>query len=333
MTTTVNPSTESGFDNPEATAISFDDTTLTFTLAPLDDRQCSWAHGGSLYTLVGQDRRTVTIPDTEGLHFIYLDGETLFSTQTFSSAIITDYVLTSAVYWDADAGASIMLVDERHTNKMDALTHWYNHATLGSRFESGFALGDMTVGGNGSSATHAQLSVADGVFWDEDIRHVVTDDDPQTLSTIAELPVFYRLGASAWRRVAATVYPVTTTGTGRIAYNDENGGDWQLAEVDSTDYAFSHVVATGDLRHPVIVIMGQGSYPNKPAAEAAAAVELRLMALGSLAGLTAEFVPIATVIFLASDAYTNAVKAAIVATGTGDNYVDHRGQPARLPVS
>jgi hypothetical protein len=311
---------ENGFVDRAESTISFDEGTRTFTITPVGS--FTYFHNSMAYTKSAPEN--IVIPDLEGLHFIYYDGETLSQTQAFTPEIITLYAFVAAIYWDATNNEVIVLGEERHGNVMDSQTHVYNHNTLGARYDSGFALGNMDTDGNGNDATAAQLAVSDGILWDEDIEHVVTDGSPQELSLIAELPVYYLDGASAyWRKVAATQYPIATTGSGRAAYNEWTGAVWQVTEVGSNNFVLTHILATNNVPEPVIVIMGQAEYSTLNEAREGALVELKALSFGNLASLSPEFLPLATVIWETRNTYSNAVKSRI-RSADGADYIDWR---------
>jgi hypothetical protein len=313
---------ENGFPNRTDSTISFTDGTLTFSIAPA---VTSFTFTSNMVRYTKSSAQTVVISDTEGLHFIYFDSAgTLQETTTFSEALILTYALVAVVYWDATNNQHLLLADERHGDSMSAVTHLYHHVTEGTRYETGLGLGDMVVDGNGNVATHAQFSVANGVIWDEDLRFTITDGSPQDLAPTAQLPIFYRSGATAWRRIAATGYCVTTTGSGRAAYNQNVAGSWQLTEVTNNDFVLMHVVATNDTEYPVVLLCGQSEYATLNAAQVGAQEDAKDLALGGLDGLWPEWVLLATVIVQTSSGYSNAVKSRVVSTADGASYIDWR---------
>jgi len=312
---------QNGFSNASDSTISFVDGTRTFTIAPAVTSYTYYVDS-TPYTKTAAE--SIVINDTEGFHYIYWDAGTLTVTNTFSDAIIADYAFITAIYWDATNNSAIFFADERH-GLMDAITHLYNHNTFGARYGNGLALGNMTVDGSGNDPTHAQFSVTNGVIWDEDIEHVITDGSPQELSTVAEIPVYYRSGANGdWRKVAATTYPVATTGTGRAAWNEYTGATWQVTEVGNTNFVLMHYYATGDVTNPIIGLMGQATYTTTAQARAGAETEINSLEFGQLATLTPEYVAMATVIWQTADSYSNAVQSRIRSTDTGDDYIDWR---------
>lgn len=315
---------ENGFVDRTDSAISFTSGTRTFQIAPTGV-SFDYFHNATRYTVSSAD--TVQIADAEGLHYIYYNGPTLSVTTTFTEAIITDYAFVCAIYWDATNSQAVFIGDERHGSTMDSMTHVYNHRTFGARYGEGLTIGNMDVDGSGNDASAAQMSVSDGVIWDEDIEVIITDGSPQELSLIAQIPMFYRSGASgAWRKIAATGYPVTTAGTGMAAWNEYTGATWQLTEAGNNNYVLSHLYATADIENPIIGIVGQAVYSTVGDARAGADVEIASLAMDQVGSLTPEFVPIATVIFQTASAYSNAVKSRVRSTESGDDYVDWRTQ-------
>jgi hypothetical protein len=314
---------ESGFVDRSESAISWDDATRTLTISPTGASFVFYQRGVR-YEKSAPD--AVQITDTEGLHYIYYDAGVLSVTTTFSLDIITEFPFVAAVEWDVAEAEAIIVGDERHGRDMDSATHRYNHSTFGARWGGGLALGDLDIDGSGDDASAAQLSVSDGSLWDEDIEHVVTNGAPQTLAPIAQVPMFYRSGVNGdWHRLAATNYPVATTGTGRCAWNEYTGSTWQLSEVGNNDFACVHLFATGDTRHPIIGMVGHATYPTVASARQGAEVEIRSLAFGVLEVLTPENVPIATLIVETGNAYGNAVKSRFRSTDAGADYIDWRG--------
>lgn len=311
-----------GFADRTDSSWTFTDGTRTFQITPVSDFYTIFTNGVSYHI---DSAKSVVIPDTEGLHFIYFDHKTLVSTTTFSPDILTKYALVAAIYWDATNNVSVIQGEERHGVQMDSATHRYNHLTFGARYQSGLALENMDVDGSGNDASAAQFGVSDGFIWDEDIQHTIEDDSPQNLSVPASIPLFYRSGANGdWRKIAATAYPVTTTGGGLAAWNENTGATWQLTESSANDFVLMHYFATNDINNPVIGVVGQSTYLTVAAARAGAITELQTLNFGDLAELTPEFVALATVIFETRTSYGNAVQSRVRSTDTGADYIDWR---------
>ena len=118
-----------------------------------------------------------------------------------------------------------------------------------------------------------------------------------------------------------------TTGTGRLAWNENVAGTWQLTEVSNNSFVCYHTVASTDIANPVFVIAGQAEYGNVAAAQEGALTEVLNLELGALASLSTEWVLLGTTIWQTSNSYSNAVKARIRTTETGDDYLDWRDLP------
>ena len=307
-----------------ATTLSYDAGTLTFTITPVGASFVVYVYGVRYEYSTAQ---SVTWTDVDGLHYFYFNSAGVL-THTTVSATTLAHAAVGIIHWDATANAVLYFGDERHGMALSKSAHLYLHETIGARYASGLAPGNMTVDGDGSSDTHAQLSLTDGKIWDEDLDHTITDGDPQDLSTILDAPVFYLTGAGVWRRKVADHFPFIYngqegfSGTGRLPYNKLTGGTWSLTEIAASGYVCFHLFATNGLENPIISIQGQAEYANAPAARAGAQAELSSLFLGGLP--TAEFVPLCSVILQSKVSYANTPKARVVSTGEGD-YVDWRG--------
>ena len=311
---------QNGFVAGTESELSFDNGTRTFTITPAVT-DFNYYSSGILYTKSSAEN--LVIPDVEGLTFIYYDGATLSYTDTFVLDLIQTKVLACVIYWDATNNEAVYVGDERHEAEMAAIDHIYNHLTYGTRYESGLALGNLDIDGDGNDNSSAQLSISNGVIWDEDIRNFITGGSPQTLSPSALIPVIHRDGADGnWRINDASAYPVLTTGTGRAAYNEWTGAVWQLTEVDDRDFVLIHLYATFDIYHPIMGVLGQNTYANRGDARAGAEVELNEISLGDLTVLTPEAAPLATLIIETRNSYSNPVKSRFRSTEDGGEYVN-----------
>ena len=326
-------SIESGFEDgdTEVDTLVFTNGTRQFDITPVGASFMFYS-SGVRYVKTAVD--SVVIADTEGLHFIYYNASgVLTETTTWSDDLITEYALVAIIYWDATNNLGLLL-NELHGRKMSNATHLTVHKGIGTLYDNGLGLGNMTVDGDGSSDTHVQFSVADGVILDEDLEHNIVDDAPQDLTPTAYIQMFYRSGANGdWRWITATATPVTTTGSGRLAWNEFTGGEWQLTEIDNTKFVLVHYFAIPGETHKIIGVVGQAQYNTKAAAKEGAEGELTTLALGAMGEMSAEYIAVATCIFQTADAYTNSVNARILSTLDGSDYIDWRGSGVGSPVS
>ncbi len=318
---------ENGIVDRAESTLSFVNGTRTFSIAPVGASFTAWSNKTKF---VISTTKSIVISNVEGQHFIYLDDNgNLAEITTFNPYyLIENNAFIGSVYWDVSAGEALFVGDERHGNTMDSSTHSYLHNTIHTRWGNGLTPNNVVVDGTGNVATDAQIGVDNGVIWDEDIRHSIVDDAPQNLTLPASIPFFYRSGASGeWTKIASSGYVVTTTGTGRPAYNElTTGGSptWQLTEVPNNDYVVTHLIATNDIYTPMIWIIGQGTYATIALAQAGVVYELAGMDLGSISGLLTEWKSIASFIVQGSNTYSNAVKGRIRSLEDGSSFYDSR---------
>ena len=315
-----------GFVNREDSQISFDDSSRIFTIQPTNTSYDFWV-SSQKYTRTGID--SVTIPDIEGLYFIYFNGDSLeFDSPPLAVNPFKDVALVSIIYWDAANNKSIYFAEERHGLRMDGATHEYLHEIEGARYESGLALSNFAVDGDGSLESHAQLDCSNGIIRDEDILIDIQNGQPQSLTPVAQLPVYYRSGTSGyWRKKEADNHPFIYSGTsgytggsGLVPFNNFDGLSWGLTEITNNNFVLVHIFATNNINEPIIAIQGINQYNNAGLAREAAEVEIK-----SLSGLPfAEFSPLGTVIVKSSVSFTNTPQSIFVSTAGGDNYIDFR---------
>lgn len=322
-TTFIDMQEPNGFVNNTDSVMSFDYTTRTFTIEP-DTTEYSIYVGSVKHTIT--TTKTVTIPNTTGTYYFYIDAnEDLSYMTSFDISLLTSLAYCSIVYWDStgtDAAKVVTFGNERHGITMDGKTHAYLHTTRGAAFGNGCGLQDFTIG-NGSVDSNAQFTADSGLIWDEDIRF--------DLLAQTEFPVLYRSGTT-WKKKLSDDFPLIYTGTAgytgdRIAYNLDTAGSWSLHAVDDNKFMLIHVFATNDINDPFMCVLGEAQYASNSAAKDGAKTELK-----NISGLpVTEFVAIGSVIFQTNDTYANTPKAKVVKINT-DNYVDYRSEIVRLGV-
>jgi len=339
-----------GYLNRDQSYMAFDDgspATRTFTIAPRAGSISGsppyfdyYIHGirYESYTPI-----SLTIPNITGEYFLYIDvNNTIQYTTIFDATLLfVDNVYVAVLYWNADLQQAIYFGDERHGMVMDGVTHAHFHLSFGTQFISGLAPGGTFTADPGTPIdADVQIDIGNGFIRDEDIPHHIYDigsgvnsyDLLQDLTPIAQLPVFYRMGTKAvWYKSTPTNFPfiysdgVNFTGAvnGLPPYNSfvaGSPGGWALTEVSDNSFFLFHILATNDMRHPIIALQGIAEYATAPAAQAGANSELN-----SLSGLPfQEFTPIATFICQARTLYTNTPQVRFRLTDQGSSYVDWR---------
>lgn len=314
---------ENGFTDNTAMTVSFVDGTRTFTITPVGAEFEAYSYGNRFTKSAAT---SIVIANTEGIHSIYFDATgTLQEQLSVTDDLITSKCFTALIYWDATNAKHLLLGNERHGRVMDSRTHLYLHHTRGTVYESGLGLSGISADASGNNATSARFQVASGVIWDEDIKLTITDGATQTLSPIAQIPVYYKTGASGvWRRLATTNFPLAYGNAGtRADWNEFTGGAWQFTEVGNGDFVLAHYFATNDTEsNQIICIVGQAEYSTQAQARAGALTEVLSLILTGLPSV--EFVAIATIIWQTSNTYSNTPKSRIRTTDTGGDYIDWR---------
>jgi hypothetical protein len=210
---------------------------------------------------------TVTIPNTTGLYYIYFDTTGTLGYQTDYFTWQTEAPV-AYVYWNAVAGTSYYFADERHGIALDWATHEYLHRTRGAAFANGFVISNYTTIGTGTTNADAQIDLAGGVFFDEDLKITITHSSTpsqsyeQDLQGPARIPVIYRSGVGGlWVKDSATDYPLKQ-GTAYPKYNLNTTGTWTTPDTGNNKYWAMWVVATHHMAEPVMAIMGQRQDSN-----------------------------------------------------------------------
>ena len=310
-----------GFYNKDDSLISFVDGSMTFTIQPVSGSFDIFVTGKIIQIL---SAKSIIITADEGNHYIYFDENgTLQETTTFSIDIILKYVYVATVYWDSTNNKNIFFGEERHGLTMDGITHAHWHAAFGIAYISGLGLENIVADGDGNTNSHAQLSCANGKIEDEDIPHFIIDGSPQDLSPILQAPIFYKDTVSAyWRKDNATNYPVKRFGTGRLAYNQDNGGTWQQTEVSDDYYVLCFLFATNERNNPIVAVQGRYEYEKLTNAKTGCFTEVKDIMTEIFA---TEYVALGCVIYQTNSLYTNSVKARIIPFDDNNDYFDFRG--------
>jgi hypothetical protein len=299
-----------GFIDRTTSTISFDDTTRTFTIAPV----------GLFYEYFYRGERvrkttpdTVIIPDVEGTYYFYFDSNKILQQSTTIPDFSTN-VLISFMYWNADDNVTEFFADERHGITMDGATHRYLHFTQGFQWVNGADIGNFTITGTGNANTDAQFSLSNGRFYDEDlivnINHATTPTNAyeQTLTPVAKCRITWLVGTDKFRSTLTPQdYPVILD-TNRIFYNFFDGSNWSRVEASEGYFVAAWVFASNALLNPIGVLMGQ----RQDATLNDADVNNALSSLNLSHFEIPEIKPLYRLIFQTSSTYTNAVKARLV---------------------
>jgi len=300
-----------GHEDRTDSAISFDNASRTFTIAPASgiSEFVVWTKGTKRTYSTAQ---TVQIGTATGLYYIYFDafGVLQYRTTYFDW---DDDTPTAYVYWNATSSTAVFVADERHGIVLDWQTHEYLHRTRGAVIASGFSISNYTTTGDGSANADAQFDLANGTFFDEDLEVNITHSATpsagtftQVLTGNAEIPVYYMSGSEGdWVRDTATEFACKQSGT-TLQYNSLSGSTWSTTAANDNRYVVSWVVATNEISAPVIVVLGQDQYSSIGAAEEAVWGDLTLTNFPIF-----EFRPLWKVIFRTNSTFTNTPNAYI----------------------
>lgn len=257
-----------GFENRTHSTMSFNTSNRIFTIQPRSPtpEYRVWCHG-EMYEKTTAN--TVTLPNVSDLYYIYFDANAQLQYKTSGYDFSTD-TMVALVQWNAATGDYYLLGEERHGITMDWATHEYLNATRGMQYSSGLAASSYTTTGNGSSDSHAQIDLNNGVLYQEDIKIAIThsnspnfEDFQQDLQGPGRFPVSYHSGNTGqWVKDSATNFPVKQ-GTARIKYNLNTTGTWTTPDAGNGEFVAYWLVATPNIKDgPIISIMGQRTDNN-----------------------------------------------------------------------
>lgn len=215
-----------GFLNRTDSTISFDGTTKIFTIAPVSTSFTLYIKNVKIL----KTTETVTIENTNGLHYIYYNASGVLSESTSVWDLLAGISPVAMVYL---LGTTYRLMDERHGCSMPAVTHDYLHNSIGARYASGLS---ATFG-------NTTFSVAAGVIYDEDIKH--------SIGSQTQCAVFYRQ-SGLWNWTAKQNAYYLSSG-GILQYDNAGVVD----QVGSNSYVACYILATNDVDSPIISITGQ----------------------------------------------------------------------------
>lgn len=273
------PSYFTGWEDRTSSTLSWDNATSVFSIAPVGSDAFYWQDQTS-YSLTAET--TVSLTGGGGNYWIYFDSGTLTyiknPTHAQSDDLITKRVLVGMVEWNENYSDTIILSDERHGVQMSGETHHWLHEIVGAVWSEGGGLSGYTL--NTDSDAGVSFNITDVDSYDEDIIHEVVDGTSatqyaQVLTGDAEIPVLYRDDITGdWVQDEATSMAYKTTGTGRLAYNNDDGdGTWSQVEVTNNRYMLYTLIMTNDWEYPIKMVQGVGEHITQAGAEAAVSDE------------------------------------------------------------
>lgn len=318
-----------GHQDRTQSTISFSNATRVFSIAPVATRFDVWCKS---IRFAFTSAQTTTIPNTTGLYYIYFDQEGVLQNKSSATDIVWESETPVAVlFWNALTSTAPFVYDTRHGIVLDWATHEYLHKTRGAVVYKGFNILYDFEDQDGSLDQHAQIGMAGGTFFNEDLEiTIVADATPanpfeQSLGDFnnpGSIPVMYRSGQDTgttptiegpWVIDTATTFPIKNVTNGRMVYNSPVNGNWITTEITNNYYGVMYIVATSDSNNPIISLMGQDEYATFAEAKATSWATYNF---GNFPGPdqtpTRDLRVLYKLIYQTSDSYTNARKTRLI---------------------
>jgi hypothetical protein len=263
--------------------------------------------------------QTIAFSDTDGLWYGYFDANgDLQASQTEPD--FNEVAMAGIWYWDATNTKHLILIDNRHGREIFSGIYNKLRKCEGPSYCDGLGISGYTLTGDGTADADAQLDIASGSIFNEDLEIGIVDDPTpsdefeQDLSP-AKIPILYKSGSTPLWREKTTVDTFPLIAGAEIAatqcvYNEFTGGSWQLTECTSGAYFAIWIFATADVEHPIIGILGEAEYTGTNSFRVVKETEqLRNVTWTGLP--KDEFRPIFRLIFETQSGYSNIPKAAL----------------------
>lgn len=259
----------------------------------------------------------------EGIHLLSYDSgvitEDVNPTASEQRNIVENSPGIAYLYWSVPQDTFIFVNNDFHTFDMNGATKGVFNDIHGCTVVDPILLVDFQVDGTGNVDADAQFGNNSGTIRNEDLL----TSTPATVSTFGQT-VFYREGTSNWRSTFNPGFGVVTAGTGRIAYNQNIGGVYQLTEATSNRWVPYYFLVSNTLGRKYGMVPGDNEYTS-----AAEAVDGALANIGSfLTNLPInEIAGVGIITYQTRDSYSNSVKGRIVSvtdpsTGNIGDYID-----------
>lgn len=307
----------SGFNNPHNVTMSFvGGVTRKLSLDPTDTIAYFFAsNSGTEYSKAGDE---ITIPDVEGLHYVYYDNNGDLQSITNPDRITqrNEMIATlpvAYILWDATNKIGNFVTEVLKDKSMVIGAYVKNFYDEQIYTLQGLGLGnDPSVGGtvtpSGDVDASARFSLTEGasLFTDK----VFTMN---AKLTTANWDIAY-LDADKVRIVTKTGFPIlqdTDLGvdvTGRVLYN--NGAFPQVVTNNRFVWYYVGISNDIDINKRVIMFMGQNEYTSIALARANILVETEDVERSF--SIRQEFAIMYAVLFQTSNSYANGVQSRIV---------------------
>ena len=250
-----------GFVDRSQTTISFDSDTYVFTLARTGTYFEYYILGQLCVITTDKTLQLPGSPPDAATYHIYintLDGTLSYSLSDWD--LTENYTLVAIIIFNSTLIPKYILLDERHTCKIDRSMHRYLHFSRGTQVITPGTLSDYSVPVAGPSGNDDNtFSITSCVIADEDIFHTldsITDPDGDTLV----YPIVYRTSSTEWSWVLSEV-PFRYTAAGYIQW--DNVGT--MTQGSSANYYNTYLLAA---TNGYIIISGRGEFASLATAQA-----------------------------------------------------------------
>jgi hypothetical protein len=298
-----------GFPNLTDSTIYVDNGTRRFYIAPTGS-EYSFYIAGQEYIKTSPEY--IQVPDMESVYFAYYDTDNYLKMSTSFPIPLQGKVTVAVLYWDVDSQSFTFIGEERHGLVMDWATHAYLHETAGCQYANGLDL--YYTENSGVDDEDLEIGLEDGVIYDEDLRHSITNSNTPTnffeqqLYPVAHIPVAYRDGADGGWNILPATNVALSLGTTFCHYNEWTGTTWQRTETGNNKYFTMWVFATNSIENPIVSFMGQ--YIDSNLEKCLEANTYATLDMGTLP--SPEFKLLYRVTYRSKNNYLNSYNAAIV---------------------
>lgn len=232
-----------GVTSRAESTIAFNSGTRVFTIAPVG-ASFEVFHNGVEYQLT---TKTVTLPNTTGFYFIYLDSVNALQYSTTPWDLLADTIPIATIFFYAPSASDYAMNDERHGAKRPLTWHKWAHLTVGTRYETGLS----------GTFTDTTLSLTQGTIHDEDIIF-----DTGGVKTSCRLWRYSAANATMYHTSSTKPYLEDAT----VLQYDNAGTP---TAVSNGYYVVNDVYATTDPISPIYVRVGTAQYSSLALAQAA----------------------------------------------------------------
>ena len=294
---------------PTDSELLYDYSTRTFTIQPKAPATSFVVNCGT-NRYVKSAAETIVHDVSSGIYLVYYNSSGVLTVTQVLPTSWRDIAFVSFITYRPTATDTIKgyITDERHGCTLDWATHQRLHFVDGAKFSSGFPLSGYTLQPSSPVTSDNQFTVGSGIFFDEDLKHVLSQLVGGTQYTVSWL-----VGDGSSRDYLTTNTTPYTIATNYLHYNQNNAGTWQRTEVTAGNFVNYFLVAintatgTDNQKFRFVLSMGQNQFASLATAQANETWDTHVK--GSL--LTQEIIPLYQITFRTNNSYTSSGKCRV----------------------